>query len=84
MAKILDPIQGQISVKTWHLYKIETQKEVRSSKLCFDLFKAFDYFESSHKLDLVSPKLPIFLHACATCSGVPSNISTMSSNSGIH
>ena len=29
----------------------------------FDLFKAFDYIESSHKSDIFYPKMLIFLHA---------------------
>ena len=38
---------------------------------------AFDYIESSHKSNIVVRKRPIFLHACAICSGLPSSISTM-------
>ena len=30
-----------------------------------------------YKLDLFVPKRPNFLHACATCSEIPSHISTM-------
>ena len=40
------------------------------SNIC-SLFKAFDYFESSHKSDYLYPKRPVFLHACATCSQLP-------------
>ena len=53
--------------------------------LLFDLFKAFDlfetlnyviqWFESSHESDFFHPKRLIFLQACATCSELPSNIS---------
>ena len=43
----------------------------------FDLFMAFDKIESGHKSDVFSPKRPVFLHACATYSELPSNISTM-------
>ena len=43
----------------------------KAQYLLFDLFKAFDYIESSHKSG------PIFLYACATCNELPSNISTM-------
>ena len=32
---------------------------------------------NSHKLDIFSPKRPIFLHACATDYDIPSHISTM-------
>ena len=41
----------------------------------FDLIKAFDEIECSHKSDSFSGG-PIFLQACATCSELPSNIST--------
>ena len=41
-----------------------------------DLFKAFDYIESSHKPDIFSPKKNILFHAFETCSKLPSNIST--------
>ena len=43
--------------------------------LCFDLSKALDR-EPSH-IGFISPKRPRFLHVCATCSELPSNISTM-------
>ena len=36
-----------------------------------DLFKAFDYIKSSHKSDFFSPKMPIALCTCATCSEIP-------------
>ena len=45
--------------------------------MLFDLLKAFDYLESHYKSDFFSQKRPIFFHACATCSELPSNISTM-------
>ena len=45
--------------------------------LLFDLLQAFNYIESSHKSKIFSTKGPIFLHAYATCSELPSNISTM-------
>ena len=38
-----------------------------------DLFKAFNWIESSHKSDSFAPKLHNFLHACATCSKFPSS-----------
>ena len=43
----------------------------------FDLFKAIDYIKSCHKTDFSPPKCPIFLHACATCSELPTNTNTM-------
>ena len=45
---------------------------VKSVSLLFDLFKAFDQFESSHKSDSFLSE--ILLHMCATCSELPSNI----------
>ena len=43
--------------------------KLKEQSLLFDLFKAFDLIESSHKLDYFSsPKRPIFLHAYATSS----------------
>ena len=48
------------------------------SNLLSDLFKAFDLIESSHKSNFFAPKIHIFfLHANATCSELPSDISTM-------
>ena len=47
----------------WYLINRCARKELQS--LLFDLFEAFDYIES------------IFLHACATYSDLPSNISNM-------
>ena len=55
----------------WYLIKRCAGK---AQSLLFDLFKAFHNIERSHKSD---PKRPIFLHACATCYELPSNISTM-------
>ena len=46
----------------------------KEQSLLFDLFKAFDKVESRQKS---GPKRRIFLHACSTCSELPSNISTM-------
>ena len=43
----------------------------------FDLYKAIDDIESTHKSYLFLPERPIFLHACAICSELPSNISTL-------
>ena len=45
--------------------------------MLFNLFNAFDLVESSRTSDISSPKRPIFLHACETCSELPSDISTM-------
>ena len=60
--------------------------------LSFDLLKEFDQIESSQKLDFWGlcavpnkqtkpgfffPKGPIFLHSCATCSELPSDISSV-------
>ena len=39
----------------------------------FDLFKAFSYIESSHKLDFFPSKRSIFLYACETFSELLSN-----------
>ena len=36
--------------------------------MLFDLLKAFDKTETSHKSDIFSPKEPIFVHDRATCS----------------
>ena len=55
----------------WWLKKGCAGKE---QSLLFDLFKAFDYIESSHKSDVFSPKIHIFLHACVTSSELPFNI----------
>ena len=57
----------------WYLQQMVTQKQVRVYRVKFDLFKAFVYIESSHK----SRKIPFFLHMCATCAEIPSNIRTM-------
>ena len=46
---------------------------VRSNICFFDLCKAFDKIE----IVFLSPKRPIFLHACETCSELPCNISTI-------
>ena len=54
-----------------------SSRHVGIQSLLFDLLKAFDQIESIHKSDLFYPKIPTFLHACATCSELPSNISTM-------
>ena len=52
---------------------LEKGAHVRVKSLLFDLFKALDWIESSLKSDF----LRIFIHACATCSKQPFNISTM-------
>ena len=43
--------------------------------MAFDLFRAFDWIESSHKSDVFSPKRAILLYACATCSELTYSIS---------
>ena len=42
--------------------------------MLFDLLKAFVQIES---YGIFSPKSPVFLHACVTCSELSSNIITM-------
>ena len=44
--------------------------------MLFDLFKAFDLIESSHKSNYFSRR-HIFLRTCATCSKLPFNINTI-------
>ena len=46
----------------------------KEQALLFDLFKAFDEIGCIYNN---SPTSPTFLHACATCSEIPSDISTM-------
>ena len=46
----------------------------KNQSLLFNLFKAFFWNEISHKSDVFSPKRPIFLHACAVCSELPTDI----------
>ena len=48
----------------------------KEQSLFIDLFKAFDWIVSSQKLDIYYPERLIFLHACATCSELPSNMNT--------
>ena len=43
--------------------------------LC-DMFNAFHQIERSH-IECFNPKTHMFVHACATCSDLPSNIGTM-------
>ena len=45
----------------------------------FGIFKAFDQIKSSYKSNIFSPNRPLFLNACAACSKLPFNISTMMS-----
>ena len=45
--------------------------------LCYLFCLGIDYIGSSHKSDFFPPKNTIFLHACATCSELPSNVSIM-------
>ena len=44
--------------------------------MLFDMFKAFVKSEGSQKLDFLFSKNISVLHACATCSELPSNVST--------
>ena len=46
------------------------------SNLCFLMFKAFDVIKGSDKSYFFTMKA-LSLHACATCSELPSNISIM-------
>ena len=64
--------------QSWYLYYMVNKKrrERKDKFLLFDLFKASEQIESSHKLEFFTKK-PILLHACATCSELPSYISTM-------
>ena len=50
---------------------------IKEQSLLFDLYKAFDQFESSQKSHIFYSKRPIFLHACASCYKLPSNIGIM-------
>ena len=43
------------------------------------LCKAFDYIQSSQKLNFLTPKIHFFLYACAKSSELPSNLSTTES-----
>ena len=45
---------------------------LKENFLLFDLFKAYNFIEGSHKYDF------FFLYACATYSELPYNISIMS------
>ena len=57
----------------WCSYQMAVQKEI---EMLYDLFKAFDQIESSHKSEFFSPKRLMFLNAFETFSELPSNIST--------
>ena len=65
--------------KPQYIYYMVTQKWARNyeQSLLFNLFKAFYYFESCCPLFCYSPKRCIFLYKSATCSELPSHISTM-------
>ena len=45
--------------------------------ILFDLFKAFYQNEISQKIVCFLSEKTFFLHACATCYELPSNINTM-------
>ena len=46
----------------------EKGARTEEQSLLFNLVKAFDEIQSSHKSDRFYTKGPIFPHACATCS----------------
>ena len=56
---------------------LDDNSEIGGQSLLFDMFKAFDLIERRHELDYFFQKRLVFLHACATCSEIPTNISTM-------
>ena len=58
---------------SWELRNRYARKE----QSCLDLFKAFYWIKQSHIWFFFRKKNPIFFHACATCSELPFNISTM-------
>ena len=60
-----------------HIYDDSSEIEPKEQFLLFDLYKSFDKIKSSHKSEFFSSKRLIFLYAGATCSELPSNISTM-------
>ena len=70
---------------TWHLYQLVTQNKVRTQAAIsiIDLFKALDYIESSAKLDFFLSEKTYFFHTYATCSVLPSYISTMCSTAAV-
>ena len=43
------------------------------SNLCYMITQDLSLVRGQSKIDLFSPKRPIFLHACATGSELPSN-----------
>ena len=47
------------------------------SNLCYSIFVRHLITSNAVTNRIFSPKRPIFLHACAACSELPSNISTM-------
>ena len=46
----------------------------KEQSLLFDRFKAFHKIESIHKSNFSNLKRPIVIHACASCSELPSNV----------
>ena len=60
---------------SWYLYQMVTQKQKQS--MLFDLFKAFDQIQSSHKSDIFYSKKTNFISSRATCCRLLSDISTM-------
>ena len=67
--------------KPWYLYQMVTHKlQVRALKeqsLLSDLFKTCFIRQRAVTKRLFSSKRPILLHACATCTELPSHFSTM-------
>ena len=56
---------------------IQSRCAREDQSLLFDLCKAFDGTESSHKLDFILLQKTFFLHTCAACHKLPSNIKTL-------
>ena len=60
-------------------YELRNRCARKDQSLLFDLYKVFDSIRTrawSH-FGFFSLKRPAFLHACATCSELPYNISAM-------
>ena len=72
MSKAIDKQRN----RPWSLYQMAIQKCVprKVQSLLFDLFKAFDQIK---RIDL-----DLFLHTYATCSELPSDISTRKQTNG--
>ena len=55
----------------------EKGAHVKEQSLLFNPFEAYEKGESSHKSDFFLSENIFFPDVCATCSELPSNISTM-------